>query len=233
MVSWPKWLRGSAKEDGEDGEQPELLFSPVAREKLLEILAPDGPNGGSALRVSVKNPGLGAPQYDMALDADPPRSGDTLIDAGGFRVLVDAASLPILNGATIDFENDPLRPGFRVEPPRPHVHVTHGAGPSGPLAEQVQAVIDQHINPGIAAHGGHVHLLDIRDDVAYVALGGGCQGCAMASVTLKQGVEQMIRQAVPQIKAVVDTTDHAGGTNPYYTAAKDGAASPFHQPAKG
>jgi Fe/S biogenesis protein NfuA len=72
----------------------------------------------------------------------------------------------------------------------------------------------------------------VQDDTVYVELGGGCQGCAMASVTLKQGVEQLIRQAVPSIRQVIDTTDHAGGSNPYFTAAKGGASSPF-QSSKG
>ena len=65
---------------------------------------------------------------------------------------------------------------------------------------------------------------DVKDDVAYIELGGGCVGCGMVNVTLKQGIEVMIMQAVPQIKAVVDTTDHASGTNPYYAPAKGGQA---------
>src|SRR5437763_1027379 len=72
----------------------------------------------------------------------------------------------------------------------------------------------------------------VKDDVVYVRLGGGCQGCAMAAVTLKQGVEQIIRQALPQIRAVVDVTNHGQGDNPYFTSAK-GGASPFHASAKG
>jgi Fe-S cluster biogenesis protein NfuA len=76
-------------------------------------------------------------------------------------------------------------------------------------------------------HGGYITLLDVKDDVAYVALGGGCQGCGMANVTLKQGIEALIREAVPEIHQVVDTTDHAGGTNPYYQPSKGGGQSPF------
>jgi Fe-S cluster biogenesis protein NfuA len=98
----------------------------------------------------------------------------------------------------------------------------------------VQAVIDQQVNPSIASHGGRATLIDVKDDIVYVELGGGCQGCSMASVTLKQGVEGLIKQAVPRIREIVDTTDHAGGTNPYYTAAKGGGGqSPFAQASKG
>ena len=102
---------------------------------------------------------------------------------------------------------------------------------ANPLAAQVQSVIEHHVNPGIASHGGRAELVGVKDDVVYVALGGGCQGCSMASVTLKQGIEQILRQAIPRIKAVVDATDHAHGNNPFYTADKAGE-SPFHQPAK-
>ena len=96
---------------------------------------------------------------------------------------------------------------------------------------QVQWVIEQHVNPGIASHGGRAELVGVKDDIVYVALGGGCQGCSMASVTLKQGIEQILRQAIPRIKAVVDATDHAHGSNPFYTSEK-GGESPFHQAAK-
>src|SRR5919201_17043 len=147
---------------------------------------------------------------------------------------VDAASLAEVNGATVDFVDDPLRPGFRVDPPRAEVPagaVGAGLEPNNPLAIQVRSILDQHINPGIASHGGHAHLVGIKDDIVYLALGGGCQGCAMASVTLQQGIEQIIRQALPQVRGVVDATDHAGGTNPFYTSEK-GGESPFHQPAK-
>ncbi|MCZ6605639.1 MAG: NifU family protein [Alphaproteobacteria bacterium] len=78
-------------------------------------------------------------------------------------------------------------------------------------------MIDERVNPGVASHGGHITLIDVIDDTkAVIRLEGGCQGCGMASVTLKQGVEVEIKKAVPQITEVLDTTDHAGGENPYY-----------------
>jgi Fe/S biogenesis protein NfuA len=209
-------------------------FTPTARQQVLQVLSREQP-GAVALRLSVKNPGAGSPQYDMALEqVGAARAEDSIIDAGGFLLVVDAASLPDVNGATVDFVDDPLRPGFRVDPPIPEVPAgAIGAGlePQNPLAAQVRFILDQHINPGIASHGGLAQLVGIKDDIVYLALGGGCQGCAMASVTLKQGIEQVIRQALPQVRGVVDATDHAQGTNPFYTSAK-GAESPFHQPAK-
>lgn len=99
-------------------------------------------------------------------------------------------------------------------------------GLNTPEAEAIQRLLEEHINPAVAAHGGHVSLVDVQDDTTYIRLEGACQGCGMADVTLKQGIEIEIKQAVPTIKAVLDVTDHAGGTNPYYQPGK-GGASPF------
>ncbi|HZS49154.1 MAG TPA: NifU family protein [Blastocatellia bacterium] len=88
------------------------------------------------------------------------------------------------------------------------------------LKERVQRVIDEMINPGVAAHGGFVQLIDFKDYTAYVRMGGGCQGCGAADVTLKQGISRIIRDEVPEVIEVMDATDHAGGQNPYYAPAK-------------
>ena len=82
--------------------------------------------------------------------------------------------------------------------------------------EKVQYLIDQQINPGVAAHAGFVELIDVRDDTVYLRLGGGCQGCGAADFTLRQGIESVIRREVPEIRRVLDITDHAAGVNPYY-----------------
>jgi len=89
-----------------------------------------------------------------------------------------------------------------------------------PVAARVQEVLDRQINPSVAAHGGYVDLLEVRDGAAYVQLGGGCQGCAQVDVTLRQGIEVAIMAAVPQVTQVIDTTDHAAGLNPYFQPAK-------------
>ena len=90
----------------------------------------------------------------------------------------------------------------------------------GPVAERITEVLNRQINPSIASHGGHAELVAVEDDVAYLRLGGGCQGCGMASVTLSQGIEVAIRDNVPEIARVVDVTDHAAGENPYFEASK-------------
>lgn len=83
-------------------------------------------------------------------------------------------------------------------------------------AEQIRVLLETRINPAIAAHGGYITLIDIKDRTAFVEMAGGCQGCGMADATLKQGVEVEIKSAVPVIERVLDVTDHAGGANPYY-----------------
>ncbi len=89
-----------------------------------------------------------------------------------------------------------------------------------PVAIAVQTVLDEKINPAVASHGGHIALIDIQESTAYIRLEGGCQGCGMADVTLKQGVEKEILEAVPEITAVLDTADHDAGSNPYYSPGK-------------
>jgi Fe-S cluster biogenesis protein NfuA len=87
--------------------------------------------------------------------------------------------------------------------------------------QRVQEVLDRQINPGIAGHGGEVAIERLEGDTLYLTMGGGCQGCASAQVTLRGGVEQLIRAAVPEVRRIVDVTDHASGENPYYTQAGD------------
>jgi Fe-S cluster biogenesis protein NfuA len=85
---------------------------------------------------------------------------------------------------------------------------------------RVQTILDQEINPAVAAHGGWVELIDVKRNEVFIRMGGGCVGCGMADVTLKQGVEKSIREAIPEVGAIMDTTDHASGRNPYYAPAK-------------
>lgn len=95
-----------------------------------------------------------------------------------------------------------------------------GSGSQEELRRRVQELLDSQINPAIAAHGGYVELLDVRDGIAYVQMLGGCQGCGAANMTLKHGIEGILRQEIPEIVEVLDTTDHASGRNPYYAPAK-------------
>ena len=84
------------------------------------------------------------------------------------------------------------------------------------MRQEIEKILDAEINPAIASHGGVISLLDVQNGIVYVKMGGGCQGCASSTATLKQGVEQSIRARVEGVVEILDTTDHAAGTNPYY-----------------
>lgn len=88
------------------------------------------------------------------------------------------------------------------------------------IKKRVQDILNNEINPAVAAHGGWVELIDVQKNEVFIKMGGGCVGCGMADVTLKQGVEKTIRDAIPEVGAIMDTTDHASGRNPYYSPAK-------------
>ncbi len=88
------------------------------------------------------------------------------------------------------------------------------------IREDVQSLLEDEVNPAVARHGGKISLLDVKGAVVYITMSGGCQGCGVASVTLKQGVEVMIREQIPEVVQIVDATDHAAGRNPFYTPNK-------------
>ncbi len=88
------------------------------------------------------------------------------------------------------------------------------------LFDKIAMIFDTRINPMVAGHGGHVDLIDIQDQVVLLRMQGGCQGCGMASVTLRQGIESTLRQLAPEVRGIVDVTDHSAGTNPYFAASK-------------
>jgi Fe/S biogenesis protein NfuA len=197
--------------------------------------------------LSVRVTGAADGEYVCALSLEPQanvRASDTLQHEGDLTIVVANDSADKLRGATVDWSEDPLHSGFVVlnpnKPPPPPLALptlpmSPGAGPavrppppptmpgSGldtDIARRVTAVLDRDVNPSIASHGGHAELAGIEGATAYLRLGGGCQGCGMATVTLSQGIEVAITQAVSEIDRVVDVTDHASGTNPYFEQAK-------------
>jgi Fe/S biogenesis protein NfuA len=187
-----------------------VTVTEVARAKILALLAQED-RQGMALRFAADGRGPGGFRYRLGFVPPEERGAeDVAFDAGGFQMVVDAQSVPKVTGASIDYVETLQESGFKIDNPN--------AAWSDPKAKAVQEVLDREINPAVASHGGHVVLLDVRDEVAYVELHGGCQGCGMASVTLRQGIETRILESVPGIRQVVDSTDHAGGTNPYYAS---------------
>ena len=197
--------------------------------------------------LSVRITGEADGEYVCALSLEPPakvRATDTVQHEGDLAIVVAHDSVPKLRGATVDWSENLLRSGFVVinpnKPPRspvalptlpmsrgndraarpPGPPMMPGAGPDTDVARRVIAVLERDVNPSIASHGGHAELVGIEGATADLRLGGGCQGCGMATVTLSQGIEVAISQAVSEIDRVVDVTDHASGTNPYFEPAK-------------
>ncbi len=88
------------------------------------------------------------------------------------------------------------------------------------IFDVVTEIFHREVNPSIASHGGAVELLDVQDGTVVLRMQGGCQGCGMANVTLRQGIEGTLRRAIPSIQGIEDVTDHSAGTNPYFSSAK-------------
>ena len=207
--------------------EPPITFTDSARDKLLEILDEQNVRGTAAVRVSITGRGPGGFEYGMNVEPEgQPEPSDLTFSVGDLRVFIDERAAPLVSGATVDFVDELMGGGFRIDNPNPPW--------DDPVAQGIQQLIDEQINPAVANHGGWVTLLDVKDNLVFVRLGGGCQGCGMVDVTLRQGIEALIQQEYPQIIRVIDQTDHAEGNNPFYQPAKGAAgASPFHQPAKG
>lgn len=160
-------------------------------------------------------------EYGLAfVESGKEELGDTSLEVDGIKVFMEMKNGKFLEDVKIDFIQTLQQNGFKVENPKVvPIETKAPATPANldsPEAIAVQKVLDTEINPGVASHGGNITLVDVKDQVAYVRLGGGCQGCASAAVTLQQGVVTAIKKAVPEIVNVMDVTDHAGGNNPYY-----------------
>jgi len=190
-----------------------LTVTPAARDYFSELLGqqPDGTN----LRLRVTEPGT--PSADVELTYCGPgeqSEGDEAIDCQVFTLFVEQSSAETLDGAMIDFESDRMGGELCIRAPG-----LKGRAPAddAPLAERVAWVLETRINPMVASHGGSVGLVDVTGDKDVVLqFGGGCHGCGMVDVTLKQGIEKTLRQEVPEVRKVLDATDHASGENPYY-----------------
>lgn len=137
---------------------------------------------------------------------------DKVISFEGFNIYVDDSAQQHVDGVTLDFQDGLHGSGFKfLDIPRvPKEYV-------GTIAEKVVRVIDEEINPAIASHGGFVSLVDVKGTDVIIQMGGGCQGCGMANVTLRDGIEVALKNAVPEISGIYDVTDHANGKNPYYS----------------
>ena len=194
-----------------------IQFTEKARQQVLEFIREEAETE-LAVRLAVLDSSPFSPRYDLALiESWERKPDDTAYDVGGFEVVIDPGSASFLDGASVDWVESLQGSGFKVE--NPNERPTEAVPATGTLADRVRQVIEHQVNPAIASHGGAVSLVDVREGVVYLSMSGGCQGCGMAAVTLKQGVERLITEAIPAVTEVRDVTDHASGTDPYYRGA--------------
>ena len=141
-------------------------------------------------------------------------SKDTLLQVGDFAVHVDEESLLFLEETTVDYDES-VKEKLTIRNPQREVPPLTGSE-----KEMMERLLEEQINPMVAMHGGTVDLIDIKDNRVYLEFGGGCKGCGMVGVTLKQGVEVLVKENIPGIEEILDVTEHADGTNPYYQPGK-------------
>lgn len=200
-------------------ERSVVDMTPQAVSAVLEIRAQEPDAADLALSLAVTGVGHGAFSYELTfIPTADAAANDVVRHFGELPLIVRAGSVTRLEGSriivgdsglSIDNPNSP-------SPPIPH----GGVGLEGPVADRLRTLLDTQVNPAIAGHGGFAEVVAVEGDTAFLRLGGGCQGCGLAAVTLRQGIEVAIRDAIPEIVNVVDVTDHASGENPYYESAK-------------
>ncbi|KAB1519017.1 iron-sulfur cluster biogenesis protein NfuA [Photobacterium damselae subsp. damselae] len=191
-----------------------ITISASAQEHFGKLLAqqPEGTN----IRVFVVNPGT--PNAECGVSYCPPEAveaNDTEIKFDLFSAFVDELSLPFLTDAQIDFVTDKMGSQLTLKAPNAKVRKV---ADDAPLMERVDYVIQTQVNPQLAGHGGHISLIEITEDgIAVIQFGGGCNGCSMVDVTLKEGIEkELLAQFEGELNAVRDVTEHARGDHSYY-----------------
>ena len=197
-----------------------LIVTDPARDKILELRAQEDDPETLGLRIEVT--GVQGVEYTYDLTFDPvaeadEAAGDVVEAQGELTVIIPGDSVDPLRGATLDLPTTGQQGLVLRNPNRPdplsgaHLELT------GSTEDKVRQLLDGQINPALAMHGGYSALERVEGDVVYVTMGGGCQGCAVSAMTLREGIARSIKEAIPEVTDVIDTTDHAMGENPYYT----------------
>ncbi len=193
----------------------------AARDKILALREGEGIDD---LHLGLRITGVGSQGFvyeTSFLRSDDVASTDIIENHGGLDVAIALDSVENLRGAVLDLSGDGQGPGLVMRNPNVPTPTLPG-GELGDLEltgtpeEKVRTLLEERINPAIASHGGVAQLVAVDGAVAQLQLGGGCQGCGLAAVTLRQGIERAILDAIPEIEEVVDVTDHALGQNPFY-----------------
>ena len=189
-------------------------LSDSAREHFHKLIAQQNIE---RLGIRLRAVDAGTPRGDCQLEFCEPSDlhGDEWeVECEGFSLYIEASSVPFLDGANVDYTREATggtlsikAPGLRGSPPE------SGAG----LAERVRYVIESEVNPQLASHGGRVSLREVTaEGIVVLQFGGGCHGCGMVDVTLRDGIERTLLERVPEVTGVRDATDHDSGDQPYY-----------------
>lgn len=198
--------------------EPVLTITDEALAKIRDLRAGEDDADELGLRIEVTGVRGVDYTYDLAFEVvDERDDSDVLLDAG-IPVVLPVDDLHKLQGATLDLPSTPGQAGLVLRNPnRPTLPEPEELELTGELADDVRALLEQRINPAIAAHGGFAELVGVEGGAVYVRLGGGCQGCSMSRATVAAGIEQTLKEHLPAVTQVVDVTDHSSGENPYYS----------------
>lgn len=191
-----------------------ISITDSAQEYLAELLAKQDCEG-IGVRIFILD--AGTPRAETCISYCRPgeqKADDEEKEYKGFTAYVDQPSIPFLEDAVVDFAKDSMGGQLTIKAPNSRLpRITEDSS----LEDRVNYILYNEINPGLAAHGGHVTLEEIfEENVAVLRFGGGCQGCGMVDVTLKHGVENALLSQIPQLKEVRDATDHSYRENAYY-----------------
>jgi Fe/S biogenesis protein NfuA len=186
----------------------------------MELRAAEDNAEAMGLRVEITGHSGVDFQYDLAFEPlEDVAEGDSVTVQSGLSVVVPAGSIINLQGATLDLPTNDAQGGLVIRNPnRPNPLAGVDLELSGTVAEKVQTLLEQSINPSLAAHGGFATLLGVDEAAGnvYLTMGGGCQGCSMSRATLTHGIRAAILEALPELQDVIDATDHSAGSNPFY-----------------
>jgi Fe/S biogenesis protein NfuA len=197
-----------------------ITVSDAALAKILELREAEDDPQSLGLRIEVTGVRGADFTYDLSFEPlDEADADDLIASQGDLRIVVPEASAADLRGAVLDLPSNEAQGGLVLRNPnRPHTpQLGDAIELTGTPDEKVRQLLDQQVNPAIAAHGGFASLIRVEGETAYISMGGGCQGCALSAVTLREGIEAAILGAIPEIKEVIDETDHAVGANPFYS----------------
>jgi Fe/S biogenesis protein NfuA len=202
--------------------EPVITVTDDALAQIMELKAKETDGDELCLRIEVVGTQGVDYMYDLAFATlDEAKEGDSVANAGDLPVIVPANSVAKLMGATLDLPSGDQAGLVLRNPNRPNPLAGEEVELEGTTEEKIRQLLEQSINPALASHGGFAVLEEVQetDDGlrAIVTMGGGCQGCAVSAITLREGIEAAIKEAIPEVTEIVDGTDHAAGENPYFT----------------